>query len=572
VADTSASGRRRNTRKPAAPPQPAAAPARPPLVQRLVNARPGRVALAIAALHLFLAVVAFNPAPHVGGDNAAYLSLARALVERHAYVSLWDPALPAHTQYPPVWPAIVAAFWMIGVRGLVAMKFIVMGFSVAAVALSYLWLRRATTPGIALAVGVLLAMSPGVVELSHWELSDVPAWAFTMLALWASTHLAGTRERELHGDEPRHGLWLGVMVAGAVLGNFTRAAGLPLMVAALAWLALRRRWRDLAVLAAVFFPLAFLWWLWGKVNGGPGYVGYLWAVDPYQPRLGTVGVGGMIERVALNASRYANMHIPVLLTWNGIHRWWVTVPLVALAVAGWARRLKRPGLGELWIPLMVGLLLLWPATWSGERFALPLVPLLLLYAAEALRDGARRLGWRAAPRMVPLAAGALLLLLALQGIGGVSRVGKQCTDAYMGGEPFPCMLPEFHDFFALALKSRGALPPGSTVLSRKASIFFVYSGYRGRTYPLSPDPDTLYAAAREIGSHYLVFDGIAGLSVLYLEPILLARRDDFCVLRGLYFPNSALLRIAPGSPSRGNSVPAASFRVCDAPPAPPPPP
>ena len=36
-------------------------------------------------------------------------------------------------------------------------------------------------------------------------------------------------------------LWLGVMVAGVVLGNFTRAAGLPLVVAAFAWLALRRR-------------------------------------------------------------------------------------------------------------------------------------------------------------------------------------------------------------------------------------------------------------------------------------------------------------------------------------------
>src|SRR4029079_14527389 len=126
----------------------------------------------------------------------------------------------------------------------------------------------------------------GVLELSHWELSDVPAWAFTMLALWASTHLAGSRERELHEDEPRHGLWLGVMVMGAVLGNFTHSAGLPLVVAALAWLALRRRWRALAVMSAVFSPLFLLWWLWGKVNGAPGYTGYLWFVDPYQPHLG----------------------------------------------------------------------------------------------------------------------------------------------------------------------------------------------------------------------------------------------------------------------------------------------
>jgi 4-amino-4-deoxy-L-arabinose transferase-like glycosyltransferase len=533
-----------------------------------MHARPGRVALAIAALHLLLGLMAFNPAPHVGGDNAAYLSLARALVERHAYVSLWDPALPPHTQYPPVWPAIIALFWIGGLRGLVAMKFIVLAFSVAAVGLSYLWMRRVTTAGIALAVGVLLAVSPGVVDLSHWELSDVPAWAFTLLALWASTHLAGTRERELHEGEPRHGLWLGVLVAGAVLGNFTRSAGLPLVVAALAWLALRRRWRDLAVLAGVFFPLAFLWWLWGKVNGSPGYLSYLWAVDPYQPRLGTVDAAEMFRRVVINAARYANMHLPVLLSWSGDRRWWLSVPVVLLAVVGWARRLRRPGLAEVWTPPMVGLLLLWPSTWSGERFVLPLLPLLLAYAAEALCDGARLLRWRAAPRVVPLAAGAILLVIAFPGIRGVTRAGLSCTREFRGGETFPCMSPEFHDLFALAKKSRGALPPGSTVLSRKASIFFIYSGYRGRTYPLSASPDTLFGAAREIGAHFVVLDAIAGISALYLQPILLERRDDFCVLRDLYLPNAALLHIEPGSPPRADA-PVNSFRICGS--APPPP-
>jgi hypothetical protein len=446
-----------------------------------MHARPSNVAICIAALHLLLALVAYNPSPHVGGDNAAYLSLARSLVERHSYLSLWDPALPAHTQYPPVWPAIIALMWIVGLRGLVAMKFAVLAFSVAAVGLSYLWMRRVATAGIALTVGVLLAVSPGVVELSHWELSDVPAWAFTMLALWASTHLVGTPERELHGDEPDHGKWLGVLVAGAVLGNFTRSAGLPLVVAALVWFALRRRWRDLAVLGGVFFPLAFLWWLWGKVNGGAGYVGYLWAVDPYQPRLGTVGAWELISRIGVNAGRYANMHLPVLLSWNPNGRWWLSVPIVLLAVIGWARRLRRPGVAEIWTPPMLGLLLLWPSTWSGERFILPLLPLLLLYAAEALRDGARRLQWRAAPRVVALAAGAVLLLIAIPGIKEVSRTGLECSGEFRDGETFPCMSPEFHDLFALAKKARGALPPGSTVLSRKAKIFFIYSGDRGRT-------------------------------------------------------------------------------------------
>jgi hypothetical protein len=333
------------------------------------------------------------------------------------------------------------------------------------------------------------------------------------------------------------------------------------VVAALAWLAFRRRWRDLAVLAGVFFPLAFLWWLWGKTNGGTGYLGYLWLVDPYRPALGTVGLGEMLQRIVVNANRYAAMHLPILLSWNGVRRYWLSVPIVILAVIGWARRARRPGLAEVWTPPMVGLLLLWPATWSGERFALPLVPLLLAYAAEALRDGARLLRWRPAHRLVPLAAGAILLLVALPGLRNVVKVGLRCTGEYRDGNTFPCMSEPFHDFFALAMKSRGTLPAGSTVLSRKASLFFVYSGYRGRTYPLSANPDTLYAAAREIGARYVVLDGLPGLSALYLQPILLSRRDDFCVLRDLHYPSAALLRVTPGSPVVSEGPPT-SFAIC----------
>jgi hypothetical protein len=60
----------------------------------------------------------------------------------------------------------------------------------------------------------------------------------------------------------------------------------------------------------------------------------------------------------------------------------------------------------------------------------------------------------------------------------------------------------------------------------------------------------------------VVLDNIAGLAAIYLHPILLARRDDFCAVRDLYLPNAALLHVEPGSPHRAG-VPATSFRICD---------
>ncbi|HEX6751594.1 MAG TPA: hypothetical protein VF092_30150 [Longimicrobium sp.] len=562
-------GRRPDPRRPDS--GAAAAPKRPPFrpLQAVLTAAPWKVALGLALLHLVLALVAFNPTPHVGGDNAAYVSLARSLVERHAYLELWDPAARPHTQYPPVWPAIIAAMSLVGLKGWIAVKSAVLAFSTLCIGLSYLWLRRTSTPQIALVAALVLAISPGVLEQSHWELSDVPAWAFTMLALWASTHLVGAPEAEgEEGRELHHGRWLAVLVIFTVLGNFTRAAGLPLVVAAAGWFAWRRKWRDLGMLLAVFLPLAIAWWIRGRIYGAPGYLSHLWAVDPYRPALGNIGPGGMLRRIATNLMRYEGMHLPILLTWNGVNRYILGGAVMVLAAAGWGRRMSKPALAEFWVPIYVALLLVWPSTWTGERFVLPILPLILCYAAEAVRDGVAALGRPKLAVAAPALAAALLFIFTIPGLARVEQVGYTCSKAYRQGEKFRCMSEEYRDYFTVAELTRGKLPPGSAVLSRKPTLFYVTAGYPGRVYPLSARPDTFFMAAHDAGARYVVFDRIRDLAPLYLHPILLAERDKFCVIKGLAAPNAAVLRMEEMAPRRVG-VAKNSFRLCDTPQRPP---
>ena len=63
---------------------------------------PTAMTLAVVALvHMAIALPALNPAPHNGGDNAGYLSLAHSLATGAGYVEAWDPALAPHTKYAP---------------------------------------------------------------------------------------------------------------------------------------------------------------------------------------------------------------------------------------------------------------------------------------------------------------------------------------------------------------------------------------------------------------------------------------------------------------------------------------
>ncbi|HEY0035618.1 MAG TPA: glycosyltransferase family 39 protein, partial [Longimicrobium sp.] len=313
------------------------------------------MALALAAVHLVLAATAFDPTPHLGGDNAAYLALARSLLERGTYQELWDPALRPHTQYPPGWPLILALGRLAGIRSWLGMKGIVMAFSALAVALSYLWARRAASPGAALAAGVLLAVGPGVVEHAHWELSDVPFWAFTMLALWAFARAAG-RETPGPASEVRPGRRRipgppAIAAAATLAAYATRSAGLPLLLAAAGWLAWKRRWRDLGLLAAVVVPFAVGWWARGWTLGTAGYADFLWYMDPYRPALGTVGIAGLLARVVENVGTYTTDRLPILLIGSAGTKFAAAlgVAVVALAAAGWALRMRRPGVAELYL-------------------------------------------------------------------------------------------------------------------------------------------------------------------------------------------------------------------------------
>lgn len=490
---------------------------------------------ALVLLHVFLALLVFNPAPHPGGDNAVYLALARSLLSRGEYLSLYEPATPPHTQYPPVFPGILALGLLAGLRPWVGLKLTIVCFSTAAVALSYLWLLRRRRPGLALGVALLLAIAPGVLDLSHWVLSDVPFWAFVMLALWGFERLGPSEHRRF-----------GIAVAATVLACFTRIAGLPLALAAFGWLGLRRRWRQIAVFAAILLPLGFLWWLRAHAHGGSEYGQVFWLVEPYRPALGRVGPMDLLGRIVDNGHEYLKRHLPYLLfAREGRLAATLGVGIAALAMIGWVRRIRRPGVAELFLPLYMGMLLLWPAVWSSERFLLPVLPLILAYAGDAFGRGLR---WAGLRTLLPAGAVAVLalLLVAAPGLYASVRTGARCQREYREGRPYACLAQRWRDFLALAGWARRELPAGSVVISRKPALFYLYSGLRGRMFPLGADPAGFLRAAEGVGARYVVMDPTELLQELYLTPVVRAAPESFCLVRSLGPGRPALLGILPG--------------------------
>ena len=545
------------------------------------------MAAALGLVHLVLALLCLDPTLHSGGDNAAYLALARSLLERGTYQELWEPAMRHHTQYPPGWPLLLAGAMTVGVKPWIGFKVFAILFSAGAVALSYLWARRVSTAGVALAVAIVLAVSPGVLDLARWELSDVPFWCFTMLGLWAFARAADVSRADAvpeplpEAAEPRRmpvdsrqALQALALASVAVMMAYaTRSAGVPLVAAGAAWLVWRRRWRGLALFAAIVGPYAVAWWARGQRLGGAGYAGHLWHVDPYQPALGTVGVAGMMHRIGRNVVEYTGDHLPYLLIGRRMTTTAILIGVVVmvLAAVGWGLRLRRAGVAELWLPLYLGLVLIWPAEWSGERFLLPALPMMLVCAAEVVRVGGRRIG-----QPVLLGAGLVGVLL----VAGVSRTAYElrdagmCRAAYGPENRYPCLPQNWVDFLDISTGVRGQLPRDATVLARKPTLFWALSGYRSRAYPFTPDPDSLFAVAREAGARYVMLDYLDNVSVMYLAPVLMQRPQAFCVMHVAGPGRATLMAIRPGAERMpnvrdrpGNETVNVPFALCR-PPAP----
>jgi hypothetical protein len=485
-----------------------------------LRSHPAVAVAGLAALHAALAALAFMPAPHPGGDNAVYLALAHSLLDG-GYHDLYDPATPRHVQFPPGYPLILALGMRLGIASWVGLKALTAAFSVAAVAVTYAWLRRRRRPDAALGVALLVALSPGVVGLSRWELSDVPFWALTAGALLLFERL------------PRRAT--GRAAAGAALAAaayLVRTAGVPLLLAAAAWLLLRRRWAQLAAFSAVAAPPVLAWSLWTRAHGG--YASLVLRADAYAPERGAIGVPGLLARAGENAWLYAGRFLPTLLGGDAPAAAFaaLAVAVVALALVGWAASLRRAGVTELWVPLYVAMLLVWNPEWAGERLLLPLYPALLYYAGRGLARAWRATGARGAP-LAAASATAVLVLVALPGLLGAARLGTACTREYLRGDPLPCMAPAWRDFLFLADHARAALPERAAVLSRKPALFWSVSGVPGRHYPLTRDPAAFLETARSAGARYVVLDDLDQVAGQYLTPLLIRRPQAFCVVRSL---------------------------------------
>jgi 4-amino-4-deoxy-L-arabinose transferase-like glycosyltransferase len=505
---------------------------------------------AIVAVVAFTMIwVALFPAPHNGGDNAGYLTLAHSLLTRGAYLDLWRPDQAAHTKYPPLYPLVLAVLMAVGAKSWTAFKAFSALCVVGTAVLAYAWVAQTRNRWGAALLALIVALSPGFLWASNWILSDPLFVLLTMVALYAfgrAESLEGFRV--LGGGVPKDArtgapttperrrllLWITLGGTAAILATLTRTAGLPLVLAVGGVLLLARRRTALVVFGVGVLLPQLLWWWRSRGTGDAAYISEFWMVNPYDPSAGTAGMGDLFARMWENLLGYSLTHIPAGLTTygDGLLKA-LGVTLLVLAIAGWAVRVRdRIGFAELFTPLYFGLILLWPAVWSGDRFALPLFPVLLFYAWGGLDLAVARLRSRGTGVLAGAFA-VILLVPSLQGWSEANQRAAACRVLVEQAGPFACYGEGFQEFVSAARWMGENAPDGAVVLTRKPRIFYTLSGLSSDTYPFTTEPDEFFEAAQRAGASYVILDRVDGLGYGYVAQVIQASPGRFCSLGGI---------------------------------------
>jgi hypothetical protein len=530
--------------------------------------RSERLVLAVCvALSLLAGLCFLNPYLDSDGDNAGYLTLARALATGRGFTSINFPGTIPHTQYHPLYPLVLAPIVAAFPGNWLAPKLPSLVFTmIFVVAVWNLFKRR--TGGSLWTLGLLtaaVALNRYVAEYAAATMTEALFLALSYGALALAEAPAGARAR-------RDGFLIGALLAGAYM---TKPVGIALVAAVCVALFMKSP-RTRAVTATLVAALVIFAWsvrndrvvtpanafehaLYGNVT----YSTHVLARDSYNPELGLMTPGEFLVKwgtlIVKNLDPLANNIHPaftvglVAIGKAEERALWFAIPFVLVALLGWARSVREQrGPAELYILFYLGLASLYPAV--RARYLFPVLPLALYYFA---RGADAAVGWiRRVPAPAQGPAGpAGIVVLASAVILSALLVARQARFTLQDnfGPRGADNLYDRVDLGASAYHRAVAwidahAPKDAVIMDSKPWNSYLLSGHPTSTFAFSRDTSKTVALIHRHGVDYVIEDGWWHWETRkFLKPVLAAYPRAFRLVHVERGPDTFVYRVDRGA-------------------------
>lgn len=408
-------------------------------------------------------------------DDAHYLSAAQALARGEGYIDPVLPGSPPQTKYPPgyAWLLTWICWWSPVFPAQLSLILLHSWFWVTASIPLLVWVFQEEF-GVNFATAIFFAalhtINPFVVLAGVTALSEAPFLFFLLTSVLLASLASKRNSAALAAGAGLAGM-------GAFLLRTAALAWLPAMVAAFL---LRRQYRLAGLAAMIMTPAIVAWQLWvathRPINPDPVMAFYLDYTGFYRMN---IGVQDLLSVLRLNTFALLNSIGRMIwftedTTGGMAYRHAIVVVLVLYGNIRLALR-RRISFLQWYALFSLPLILVWHFP-PNERFLLPLLPLLIGGAAEALRPLVSDLRILASKRGDPQRIAATGILAGL--IAMVGWICWQNVDASFGlhREVLARDHGRLEELRPVYQWARSHLGPDARVLAFQEGRFYLWTG------------------------------------------------------------------------------------------------
>ncbi len=476
----------------------------------------------------------FDKKINLGGDNAAYYILGKAISSGEGYTNIHTINKTPANHFPPGYPAIIGAIMKIFSDKITTIK-ATNGilFLLTVLILYFLFKSLSLNIHLSFVVSLFVLINTSLLSYATIMMSEISYLFFATLSifLFIKTDLS---------KNPLTNHYFYLFLICSIFTYHIRTAGIALFGGIILYLLYKKNWKYLLSYFTGYVLLALPWFIRGQNLGGNSYLNQLIQVNVWRPELGQIGISDLFTRILKNIVRYITKEIPsgclnfITVDYKKeavFTDWLIGILLLIIMIYGLYKLRKHRLLIIFYLTGTFGILLLSPENWFG-RYTLPVIPFLLFFLIlgiyELLCYGLNKINIKR--KLHPL----FFLLLIFLFIPKIKFLHKQAKGVFM---------PKYKNYFEIAQWVNKNTDEDVIICCRKPHLFYLYADRRVTKYKYTLNTDELLEDLKSKQVDYVVLEQLGYSSTgRYLYPAVKEHSKKFPVVQHLKNPDTYLLK------------------------------
>jgi len=453
------------------------------------------VYLIIGIVGLVFLIYTFNPNLGYYSDSARYYLLGQSLASGHGLLSVWEAGWPIEKLSSPGYPLLIALLSIIGLERMFFAKIATGLFFIGSSVISFKLFRILKFHfHIAFLCSILISVNVELLRHSSIMLTELPFAFISTLSLYYII-----KSEENGGKEFNVSFWLAIFLS--IASFYMRMVGVAVIGSIFLNEIIHKRWKKSVITAIIPSIFCLPWIIRLSTLNGLTHFALITSDEKVVSNITNATLFVYLTRIFNNLSRYLSIEIPIGLTPFGAEVVYsnralgfiLGILIVVFTIYGLSRLQKGRTIIITYISMYTGILLLFPSVFSGIRFLLPLIPLIIGMSIFGFYSIVEK--YIAGSNIKYVQFG--LVIFILFSLYGVHRLSNEVK------EPIS---PQLQRYFQAAIWSGKNLPKEANVATVLGVNFFFYSGRVTTNFAPYDDVDIYLRRLISEGVTHLIVD------------------------------------------------------------------